>query len=350
MSETINEQYKNSCIELSEIRKLDNLLTQCESSSCENICIDCCENFVDTSTTENSQSSTEGAGLLLDNTEIQQPTTATVDDKLPLSLTDSMHKLESKINISNSSSCNIVDEVVSETKKAACEKTQKQLSEENTVCCRYCDANIKRNFSKHRFFSLDKERNEKLNVCADNSGDIKCVSENALVKSRKHCSFKDATEVTKLKQLSVQSTSIVACDKCENYRNANDMCFLNYVAVSNSSSPTKKKIIPGGHKSVRPTSMSIKSSQNSLKEPHMCSNKITCSKSIDQSAAEKDLTSLRDSKKSKYSPQSLVKKMSIKSHRHPDEQQLDLENLLAENKFGSFHHDIKLPEPVETVC
>lgn len=32
----------NSSIELSDIRKLDILLTQCESSSCENICIDCC--------------------------------------------------------------------------------------------------------------------------------------------------------------------------------------------------------------------------------------------------------------------------------------------------------------------
>lgn len=31
-----------SSIELSDIRKLDVLLTQCESSSCENICIDCC--------------------------------------------------------------------------------------------------------------------------------------------------------------------------------------------------------------------------------------------------------------------------------------------------------------------
>lgn len=32
----------SSSIELSDIRKLDILLTQCESSSCENICIDCC--------------------------------------------------------------------------------------------------------------------------------------------------------------------------------------------------------------------------------------------------------------------------------------------------------------------
>lgn len=32
----------NLSIELSDIRKLDILLTQCESNSCENICIDCC--------------------------------------------------------------------------------------------------------------------------------------------------------------------------------------------------------------------------------------------------------------------------------------------------------------------
>lgn len=32
----------NSSIELSDIRKLDILLTQCETSSCENICNDCC--------------------------------------------------------------------------------------------------------------------------------------------------------------------------------------------------------------------------------------------------------------------------------------------------------------------
>lgn len=42
MSDT-NLRTNSSSIELSDIRKLDILLTQCEmSSSCENICIDCC--------------------------------------------------------------------------------------------------------------------------------------------------------------------------------------------------------------------------------------------------------------------------------------------------------------------
>lgn len=36
-------QLTSSFIELSEIRRLDQLLTQCETSSCEHICRDCCE-------------------------------------------------------------------------------------------------------------------------------------------------------------------------------------------------------------------------------------------------------------------------------------------------------------------
>lgn len=38
----MNDKQMSSCIELSEIRKLDQLLTQCETSSCEHICRDCC--------------------------------------------------------------------------------------------------------------------------------------------------------------------------------------------------------------------------------------------------------------------------------------------------------------------
>lgn len=37
-----SDKQTSSCIELSEIRKLDQLLTQCETSSCEHICRDCC--------------------------------------------------------------------------------------------------------------------------------------------------------------------------------------------------------------------------------------------------------------------------------------------------------------------
>lgn len=55
----------HSCIELSDIRKLDSLLTQCETSSCENICIDCCAKLgsldEDDDPTGNSQESSGSA-------------------------------------------------------------------------------------------------------------------------------------------------------------------------------------------------------------------------------------------------------------------------------------------------
>lgn len=38
----MSDKQTSSCVELSEIRKLDQLLTQCETSSCEHICRDCC--------------------------------------------------------------------------------------------------------------------------------------------------------------------------------------------------------------------------------------------------------------------------------------------------------------------
>lgn len=52
----------NSSIELSDIRKLDILLTQCETSSCENICIDCCAKLGSVEDDEDDDDGRAGGG------------------------------------------------------------------------------------------------------------------------------------------------------------------------------------------------------------------------------------------------------------------------------------------------
>lgn len=53
----------NSSIELSDIRKLDILLTQCESSSCENICIDCCAKLGSVDDDDDENNDDNGSGI-----------------------------------------------------------------------------------------------------------------------------------------------------------------------------------------------------------------------------------------------------------------------------------------------
>lgn len=321
----------NAYIELTEIRKLDNLLTQCESRSCENICIDCCANL---GSLDNVMKYSDYTTPHSCSTNADEPYVTcydiTASNLVPIvSVTNAAMDI---LVVNNSATTTNQQNADSESFATMSPlQKQKSLNNDKNNCCRFCKTNAttKQNFSKQRFFSLDKERSEKFN----NKFEKKVVggSENTLMKSRKQTSIssfvnnvKDTCAHPKRKQLSIIKTSVIACENCDLH--------------SNHIIPPRLITTSAANKDLR--SMSRKSS---LKE-------TSAQLVIDVSSAiDKESSVLRDSLRTKFSPQSVGKKMSIKGQSVHSDQLLfaDKESLLQTEKL--FLHDKKLPEPVETV-
>lgn len=86
MSEKLDDSF---CIELSEIRKLDQILTQCETSSCENICRDCCAKLATSSSLDDVTDNDQVVALPSDNNYVPSAyncSTEPRDDERPVNM------------------------------------------------------------------------------------------------------------------------------------------------------------------------------------------------------------------------------------------------------------------------
>lgn len=303
----------NSYIELSEIRKLDNLLTQCESTSCENICMDCCAQLGSIDNIVSTKSSSCSAVISITNSDIacnarmKKPTTPGGDVDL-----EKFDNVMGKNNKSENDVRNGDDD--------------KELKKNN---CRFCDKNLRNDFGNARFFSLDKERSDKLEIgqIVDKDG-----SENILQTSRKLCTFKEFDEPARNKTSKVDNVNVknAAQDTCENCNDQSKKLL----------STTHKKITRGKSIKDKAISLSSRSSQNSFKDGGSKFNK--------RDASDKEVSTFRESLRSKFSPQNLAKKITGKA-LYEDGEIAEKEVLFGE-RFDAFHHEIKIPEPVEAVC
>lgn len=304
----------NSYIELSEIRKLDNLLTQCESTSCENICMDCCAQLGSIDNIVSTKSSSCSAVISITNSDIACNAGM---KNLAMSGGGDMEKLR-------------CDNVMGKNNKSENDVRsggdEKQL-EKNS--CRFCDKDVRKNFASARFFSLDKERSEKL---ANNQVVDKGGSENTLVTSRKLCSFKAFDEPIRVKKIKVDNVNDKNVPE-ENCESCNDQS-------KKLRAPTQKKFSRGKSIKDKAISLSSKSSQNSFKDGGNKSNK--------RDGLDKEGFTFRESLRSKFSPQNLAKKITGKALY--DEFELMEKEVLFGERFDAFHHEIKIPEPVEAVC
>lgn len=296
----------NSCIELSEIRTLDNLLTQCESSSCEYICKDCCEKL---GSIENVEHQTDNR-------------TTTDDDSVVIGCDVNNITVKSDAQLSLDSDNGII--LMKQLTTTIDDHHTNDAVTSN--CCRFCDANSVRSFSNQRRPSLEKDSAENQQNYAVNCGGTSTGgSDNTLVgKFRKHCSMKCDEKQNHI--------PVKACFKCDLLK-MTKACSNGQVCGGVIVSPTQKRIM-GRSKSAKETksmgnSISTKTSSDSRRVDIGCVD-------IDKDTS----ISLKDSKISL--PLLLAKKMSVKNHHCSEE--LSLETLLG------VHHEIKIPEPVEAVC
>lgn len=310
----------NSYIELSEIRKLDNLLTQCESTSCENICMDCCAQLGSIENIVSTKSSSCSAVISITNSDIAC-NAGIRKSTMPCGDVDmEKFRFDDAIEKSNKSESDVRDD-----------ETEEQLQKN---CCRICDKNLRTNFTSARFFSLDKERSANLvaKPIADKGG-----SENTLQTARKLCTFKEFDEPVRDKANKVDSVNI----KNETQNTCDDCIDQSKKLLSaNIFTATQKKISRGRSVKDKTISLSSKSSQNSFKDGTSKPNK--------RDVLEKENFTFRESLRSKFSPQNLAKKITGKG-LYEECEVVEKEVLFGE-RFDAFHHEIKIPEPVEAVC
>lgn len=358
----------NSYIELTEIRKLDNLLTQCESKSCENICIDCCANigslenvlkYSDYTTPHSCSTNADESYFCYDFTATTAAAAAAPIVPI-VSVTNPMDFVVVNNNNNNNNATtnslqqkNAANEIfaaittATKLNPAAVMQKQKSLNNDKTTtnCCRYCKQNAsqKEHFSKQRFFSLDKERSEKFN----NKFEKKNVvggSENTLMMKNRN-KIKDSTacsstsssaynpSATNRKQLSIIKTSVIACENCDIHSN-HIIPSLSRLKTS-ASAPTKDNM------------NRMISRKSSLSKD----NNLQLVIDMNSSGIEKDSSvTVRESLRTAFSPQNLAKKISVKRQSINTTEQLllpDIETLLQAEKL--YLHEKKIPEPVETV-
>lgn len=338
----------NSSIELSDIRKLDILLTQCETSSCENICNDCCARL---GSLEDDDDTTTASGALPSMGHVE-PAIAKSPMKIISSiehLNDGREMISNVPYVTGASTPTPTDreeeaqellplpQIVSSTPLSSGNANTDagsgvkgpQPFRAVTKYCTKCgglksDANG--DFSKKRYFSLDKER-----VAQHNSNLLNCSqddregSENLLSGCRKQCSFEDR------------------CGKSDCKAKHNE-CMIG--GGDSLKSPPSKK---GSHRSDNTNSnrslkdksnqMSSKSSQNSLKDNRSRKNSMFCG-----------LSDRDSSFRSKFSTQHSSRKFSTKGPLNLNEEtDAETREILLGTKFDSFQELLKLPEPVEVV-
>lgn len=300
----------NSCIELSEIRTLDNLLTQCESSSCEYICKDCCEKL--------------GS---IENVEHQTDNRTTDDDSVVIGCDGNNITVKSDAQLSLDSDNGIIL-----MKQLTTTIDDQHFNDAVTSnCCRFCDANSVRSFSNQRRCSLEKDSDEnQQNDSINCDGISKGGSDNTLVgKFRKHCSIK-------CDEKQQNHISVKACFKCDKQKMSN-ACSNGHVGGGVIVSPTQKRILGRSKSAKEHKSMGNSTSTKTSLDMQRPKRRVD----IGCGDIDKDTSiSLKDSKISL--PLLLAKKMSVKNHHCSEE--LSLETLLG------VHHEIKIPEPVEAVC
>lgn len=312
----------NSYIELSEIRKLDNLLTQCESTSCENICLDCCAQLGSIDNIISTKSSSCSAVIsIISNSDIACNAVMKKSTMPGGDVDVEKFRIDNVMEKNNKSENDIRNG----------EDDVKQFKKN---CCQFCDKNLRKNFANARFFSLDKERSEKMDAkqIVDKGG-----SENTLETSRKLCTFKEFDEPVRNKPIKVENAICknVTQDKCEK---CNDQS--KKLLATNVFTAAQKKISRGKSVKDKAVSLSSKSSQNSFKDGPNKANK--------RDTLDKETFTFRESLRSKFSPQNLARKITGKGLY--DESEMMEKEVLFSERFDAFHHEIKIPEPVEAVC
>lgn len=201
----------------------------------------------------------------------------------------------------------------------------------------------KLNLTKKRYFSLDKERNEKaanfLQCFAINPADTaKSGSDNLLSSSRKQCSLDGGTSEKSFGRISNR-----AKEASDGSNHTKDMVINSSLKKPNTH---RECSTSWSNRSLK--DKSNKSSQNSLRETRTSrKNSIFHFGSSDREGSvhrSKRISQQYARKASTRGPIDLLEEQDSETR------EILLGRTTSHTKFDKFSHEIKIPEPVEAVC
>lgn len=218
----------------------------------------------------------------------------------------------------------------------------------------------KRNLSKKRYFSLDKERNERTTkflqcIAANRIDAAKSGSENLLSNSQKHCSFDGGTSEKSFGRLSnsnVNTGKMKQSNDCINQTKSGINTAAAAAAAVATTSTTKKGSTFRTAECTTSCSnrsfkdKSNKSSQNSLREQRS-SRKNSM---FPFGSSERDASTSKPKKSSQHSRKASARG-PINLHEEQDSETREIllgATTATYSKFDKIH-EIKIPEPVEAV-
>lgn len=308
----MSDKQNSSCIELSEIRKLDQLLTQCETSSCEHICRDCCAKL----------------GSLEDITDHQD------DDYDPEHHQSDSEEDEEEDDPPRVKEAELVD----------CERDREESGGDKMLVR----------------LASDSGENEALNLSEEverfcregNELPLKRLCRNETVTDGSTQCMEPLTCDRRLNHVTVNKATLWICENCERRNRRSDQQRRHHGghkkhSLTINEKPTK--LLRLQHKC---------SSENCLKNQPRAAigqpqqNQSTSSSLRQQKALAPSSETISGGKtvsmshKPKSSPQMMGRRISC---RIPDDLEPGAREALLGSRFGSLHEK-KLPEPVETVC
>lgn len=339
----------NSCLELADIRKLDSLLNQCESISCDNLLLyDEIYNYDLCAASKRKYVSTSDLHKILPKNSIRRRAHKKVlgfrenDTKIIKLIDDKRQRDETAAATAGElTKCDDVTQSCSDLMQHqpinCCDKTIQtsygDLYATDDVCSKYLSVSGSCNNQPQRTQDKRKKGKRKLCSCRDYEN-VNFICETSLSTPPKNCSpllhpkkllLHDKSSAGQSNRFTKQKNMTVDDDECTANGNNSDGCHEN-------------RVINIKDKSVEIYPITLNSSYS----PNAMPRGGTDAKS------EKSETQSQKSKRSKFSPSFISRKLTSRLNSSEDDGAGGVkESLLGRSSKSA---EKKLPEPVETVC
>lgn len=383
----------SSCIELADIRKLDSLLNQCESISCDNLLLfDDVYNYDLCATSKRKYVSTSALHRILPKNSIRRRTHKKVlgirenDNKIIKLIDDKRHReadahnveadgeltkccelnndmcIDNDVDLLGTQSCSSFIQHPITKVISCCDKTMQTsygdlYGHSDDVECKHVFTDEACNNHIQQTHYKSKKTKRKQCSCRGYEN-VNTICETSLtippdtVEPMKAQSAPASKNSTRSKKSLLPLKKDKSDEKAESGRSScftkqkasildDDECWVNENINSNNSDGCHDRVININDKSVEIFPISLNSSYSQSVTPRGASTNLHY-----DSNADKSETQSQKSKRSKFSPSFLSRKLTSRRNSEDDGAGGVKESLLGRSKSA----EKKLPEPVETVC
>jgi hypothetical protein len=366
----------NSCIELADIRKLDSLLNQCESISCDNLLLyDEIYNYDLCTATKRKYVSTSALHILLPKNSIRRRAHKKVlgireqDSKIIKLIDDKRHR-ESGTgdDAENDTGGEMMKccEVSSDTERLVdvgpdeddllrtqscsnllCQPLPASTAPSPITTINCCDKTIQTSYGE-LFGQAESVACKYLSTDGTCNNQIQQTQDSRKKTKRKQCSCRNYENVNIICETSLSTPpkaskkSLLQLKKEKSNEKSSRSRLMKQKTSIMDDDECETRVININEKSVEIFPISLNSSHSQSVTPRGTSTNLHLDSNVDKSE-----TQSQKSKRSKFSPSFISRKLTSRLNSSEDDGAGGVkESLLGRSKSA----DKKLPEPVETVC